>query len=121
MGQQLQSMLNHQFRQAGILNDLQKSIMMYLAEETSEDLTSIPFPKILENIKNKFIDASTSEVIIALEILEQRSLIEVYKQTRKQEISYSLQPVIRKYILVDPLGLVYKNYNCSKANNYNQE
>ncbi|AUB44400.1 putative ATPase, archaeal AAA+ ATPase superfamily (plasmid) [Nostoc flagelliforme CCNUN1] len=121
MGQQVQSMLNQQFRQAGLLNDLQKNLMIYLAEKTSEELTSIPFPKILEDIKKQFIDVSTSEVIIALEVLEQRSLIEVNKKTIKQEISYSLQPVIKKYILVDPLGLVYKSSNQSKANNYNQE
>ncbi|MHC5763523.1 nSTAND1 domain-containing NTPase [Nostoc sp.] len=120
MGQQLQSMLNQQFRQAGLLNDIQKNIMIYLAEKTSEEITSISFPNILEDIK-KNIDVSTSEVIIALEVLEQRSLIEVNKKTIKQEISYSLQPVIRKYILVDPLGLVYKTSSRPKSNNYKQE
>lgn len=125
MGQQLQSMLNHQFRQPGLLNDLQKNIMIYLAERVSEELASIPFHKIVEGMKKENASVSTSEVIMALEVLEQRSLIEVTKQSKKQEITYNLQPVVRKYILVDPLGLVYKNFKVSinglKVSNHIQE
>jgi hypothetical protein len=49
---------------------------------------------------------STLELIKALENLEKQSLIESNKNPVTKEISFTLQPVIKKYILTDPQGLV---------------
>jgi hypothetical protein len=109
IGHQFQLMLHHQFGQPGLLTSLQKQVMIYLAEKISEDSVMISFSKLIEGLRERLdIEISVSELMVATEILEQRSLIEVYKRTSKQEASYKLEPVIRKYILVDPFGLVWK-------------
>ncbi|MCW5318763.1 NACHT domain-containing protein [Nostoc sp. KVJ3] len=109
MGHQFQLMLHQQFGQPGLLTDLQRQVMIYLAEHISENSIPISFSKLIEGLKEKLdIEISVSELIVATEILEQRSLIEVCQRTAKQEVSYNLEPVIKKYILVDPFGLVWK-------------
>ncbi|BAY20059.1 hypothetical protein NIES21_59290 (plasmid) [Anabaenopsis circularis NIES-21] len=112
IGQQLQAMLNQQFRQSGLLSDLQRQIMIYLADEVSDEFKLIPFSKIVENLRKRMTsDLSISELITAMEVLEQRSLIESTKKIGKDEVQYGLEPVVRKYILVDPFGFVHnKNY-----------
>lgn len=112
MGPQIQAMLHVQFGQAGFLNNLQKQIMIYLAHQMSKVSTPIPFSKLVDDLKEQSsLEVSISELITAIDILECRSLIESSKKSRKQEVSYSLQPVVKKYILVDPLGLVNKEQN----------
>ncbi|BAY41256.1 hypothetical protein NIES2111_56520 (plasmid) [Nostoc sp. NIES-2111] len=107
IGQQLQGMLNQQFRQPGLLTDLQRQIMIYLAEEVLEDSMLIPFSKIVEDLRQKVNpDLSVSELIIAIESLEQRLLVESSQRISKEEVKYGLEPVVRKYILVDPFGFV---------------
>ncbi|RCJ40103.1 hypothetical protein A6770_38205 [Nostoc minutum NIES-26] len=108
----IQVMLNRQFGTPGLLSSLQREIMIYLAESTSEKLISIPFLKLINDLKERFsLELSISEVITAMDILEQRSLVEGNRKSSKQEVSYSLPPVIKKYILADPLGLVYKRFD----------
>ncbi|RCJ40942.1 hypothetical protein A6770_36850 [Nostoc minutum NIES-26] len=109
MGPQIQAMLHIQFGQAGFLSHLQKQIMIYLAYQMTEDCNNIPFSKIIDDLKEQLeLKISIFEVITAIDILEQRSLIESNKQSNQKEIGYRLQPVVKKYILVDPLGLVNK-------------
>ncbi|MBW4566055.1 MAG: ATP-binding protein [Mojavia pulchra JT2-VF2] len=105
----IQVMLNRQFGTPGFLSNLQREIMIYLAESTSDNGITIPFFKLIDDLKERYsLELSISEVITAMDILEQRSLVESSRKSTKQEVSYSLQPVVKKYILVDPLGLVHK-------------
>ncbi|MBE9035210.1 NB-ARC domain-containing protein [aff. Roholtiella sp. LEGE 12411] len=109
IGQLLQSMLNQQFGQPGLLSDVQRQIMIYLAESTLESSPPIQFSKIIDALKKRLgLEVSIAEAIRAIEILEQRSLVETYRKSTNQEVSYNLQPVIRKYILVDPFKLVHR-------------
>ncbi|MBD2247354.1 NB-ARC domain-containing protein [Nostoc sp. FACHB-888] len=106
---QLETMLHQQFGQVGLLSNLQRQIMIYLAEEMSENSTPIQFSKLIDNLKERVdFKLSVFELITAIEVLEQRSLIEIAGKSNKREASYSLQASIKKYILVDPLGLVNK-------------
>lgn len=112
IGQQLQGMLNQQFRQPGLLTNLQRQIMIYLAEEVLEDSMLIPFSKILEDLRQKVnLNLSVSELITAMECLEQRLLVESSQRLGKEEVKYGLEPVVKKYILVDPFGFVH-NKSC---------
>jgi len=66
-------------------------------------------------------DLSISELITAMEVLEQRSLIESTKKIGKEEVQYGLEPVVRKYILVDPFGFVHnKNYTDDAEHTLNE-
>jgi hypothetical protein len=122
IGPRLKVMLNMQFGQAGFLSDLQKKIMIFLAEELSKDSTPIPFFKLVSGLKERLaLKVSVSEVITAMEALDERSLIETSRKSSKQEICYSLEPVVKKYILVDALGLVYDKTSASQTSNAVQE
>jgi hypothetical protein len=122
IGQLLQSMLHQQFGQPGLLSDVQREIMIYLAESTSESSPPIQFYNIIEALKKQIgLEVSIAEAIRAIEILEQRSLVETYRKSGKQEVSYSLQPLIRKYILVDPFNLVRRKTSVLQISNSIQE
>ncbi|MHC5721402.1 MAG: NB-ARC domain-containing protein, partial [Nostoc sp.] len=95
-------MLHQQFGQVGLLSNLQRQIMIYLAEEMSQNSTPIQFSKLIDNLKKRVdLKLSVFELITAIEVLEQRSLIEIAGKSNKREASYSLQGSIKKYILVD--------------------
>ncbi|MBD2564918.1 AAA family ATPase [Nostoc sp. UIC 10607] len=122
IGQLLQSMLHQQFGQPGLISDVQREIMIYLAESTSESSPPIQFSNIIEALKKQIgLEVSIAEAIRAIEILEQRSLVETYRKSGKQEVSYSLQPLIRKYILVDPFNLVRRRTSVLQLSNSIQE
>ncbi len=100
-----ETMLNEMFGQ--LLNQLQREILIYIAEEIISHSKPVQFNKLLNDMKHKqTTKASTLELIKALEKLETQSLIESYKDPDTNEISFNLQPVIKKYIKTDPLGLV---------------
>ena len=122
IGPRVEAMLNLQFGQSGLLTDLQKQVMVYLAEEMAKSSALIPFSKLINDLKERLkLEAmSISKVISALEALEQRSLIEASKKSSKHELSYGMEPVIKKYILVDPYGLVYKSSNKKELTTYVQ-
>lgn len=108
-GERLEAMLNQQFGQSRLLNNLQRQIMIYLAKTMSDNSDRVPFSNLINGLKKELdLELSICEVITSIEILEQRSLVEVYRKSFSKEVSYSLQPVIKKYILVDPFGLVRK-------------
>ena len=122
IGPRLKVMLNMQFGQTGLLSDLQKQIMIFLAEELSKNSTPIPFFKLVSGLKERLgLKVSVSEVITAMEALDERSLIETSRKSSKQEVCYSLEPVVKKYILVDALGLVYDKTSASQTSNAVQE
>ncbi|WP_414544795.1 NB-ARC domain-containing protein [Nostoc sp. CCY0012] len=105
----LQFMLHQQFGQAGVLTNLQRQIMISLAEGMSQKSISISFSELIDALKARLgFDLSVSQVITAIEILEQRGLIEVSRSSNKLEADYSLQSSVKKYILIDSFGLVHK-------------
>lgn len=102
---ELQAMLDEAFGQ--VLNETQKQIMIYLADKVASDFKPIKFVEIINDLNQKHQAlVSTSELINALEKLERQSLIETNKDPFTKEISFTLQPVIKKYIIKDPQGLV---------------
>lgn len=102
----LESTLNHLFSQ--VLTDIERIILIYLAQKMVSNSKGVSFLSILDNLKkNRKTSFSTSELVKALEKLEMQSLIESTKDPNTKEISFTLQPVIKKYITTDPLGLVH--------------
>jgi GTPase SAR1 family protein len=115
IGDSFQAKLNQIFGQARFLSQLQRQIAIYLAEEQSKGFTSIAFTRLLSSLSSSQQDPiSTSELIEALEGLEKCSLIETSKHPNSQELSFALQPVVKKYILTDPFSLVRQFNNTSK-------
>ncbi|MFW9257609.1 NACHT domain-containing protein [Nostoc sp. CALU 546] len=101
----LEATLNHLFSQ--VLTEIERTIIIYIAQTMILNSQPITFLSILENLKDKNkASFSTSELVKALEKLEMQSLIEGVKDPNTKEISFTLQPVIKKYITTDPLGLV---------------
>lgn len=103
---EFQAMLDEMFGE--ILSETQRRIMIYLAEKINLNLKPVSFEQLLSDTsKSQETPISTSEVIKALEQLERQSLIESSKDPVTKEISFTLQPVIKKYITTDPQGLVH--------------
>ncbi|MBD2441182.1 NB-ARC domain-containing protein [Nostoc sp. FACHB-110] len=97
-----------------VLEDIHKQIMIYIAEKAVEGLESITITTILNDFKlNQGISISTLDLVKALENLERMSLIESIKNAVTKEICFTLQPVIKKYVLTDTLGIVH-SFNYSK-------
>ncbi|RCJ31921.1 hypothetical protein A6769_29315 [Nostoc punctiforme NIES-2108] len=110
-----QAMLHKQFEPNGFLNNLQKTILIYLAQELEKDSTPIPFTKLIDDLKEQLgLHLSIFEIMADIDILEQRSLVERSNDPEKKETKYTLQPVIKKYILIDPLGLIDEKSNKPK-------
>lgn len=118
MSSQFQMMLHLQFRNPGFLTQLQRQILIYLAHQIAANPEPVPFSQLLNHLKNELNEISISQVMTDIEILEQRSLVETINGINKQEISYSLQPAVKKYILVDPLNLVHRTSQRIGITNY---
>jgi DNA-binding MarR family transcriptional regulator len=94
---EFQEMLDNLFGQ--VLNEVQRQIMLYLAERIASNSQPVNFVKLLTDInQQQRATASISEVVNALEKLERQSLIESSKDPVTKEINFTLQPVINKYI-----------------------
>lgn len=103
---QFQEMLNHVFSQ--LLSKIQKRIMIYLTEEVTLNSQDVGFAKLLNDMnREQQTSVSKFELIKALEVLEKHSLIETIKDPITEEISFNLEPVVKKYIKTDPQGWVY--------------
>ncbi|MBW4429712.1 MAG: NACHT domain-containing protein [Nostoc desertorum CM1-VF14] len=103
---EFQAMLDEMFGE--ILSETQRQIMIYLADKINLNLKPVSFEQLLSDTsQSQETSVSTSEVIKALEQLERQSLIESSKDPVTKEISFTLQPVIKKYITTDPMGLVH--------------
>jgi hypothetical protein len=108
-----EAMLNQMFGQS--LNLTQRQVLIYIAEEILLNLKPVSFTKLLYDIKQKQKGSvSTLELIKALEKLERQSLVESIKDPITKEISYNLQPVIKKYIEIDPIGVVHTSDTSAK-------
>lgn len=109
---QFESMLNEMFGER--LSKIQKQILIYLAENIIVG-TSVTFTTLLNEFSSKKVTSiSTLELIKGLEKLERISLIESMKDPVTKEVSFTLQPVIKKYITTDPLGLVHSSNSLFK-------
>ncbi|MBG1267258.1 NACHT domain-containing protein [Nostoc sp. WHI] len=103
---ELEAMLDKMFTQ--VLSKIERQIMIFLANEIASHSQSICFVKLLTNINQRDkASLSTSELVKALEKLERLSLLESIKHPITKEITFTLQPVIKKYILTDRQGLVH--------------
>ena len=95
-----QEALQELFGAEGRLTNLEKRVVIYLAESlSSENADELEFTKLLSGLKAS-LDTATSEIIRALEALGERALIE-RSQSNTGESLFSLQPVIKKYVLVN--------------------
>jgi hypothetical protein len=103
----LQNVLNEIFAQPDVLSSFQREILIYIANKLSEKTDSIKIFELL-NYFVKELGTSVSNLITALEDLERRQLIKVLKS--KSEVSYTLVPGVRKYVLIDPLKLVNQEH-----------
>ena len=112
---QLQTLLNQLFEHSKLLSKLQRQVMIYLAQSNSEKGNFVSFTQLIEDLSlQQKTPVSTSELMAALESLEARSLIETAETPDTKEISFSLQPTVKKYISTDPLGLVQKSNTAVK-------
>ena len=97
-----QDNLDRMFKGNGRLTDLEKEILTYLSEElTILPVDSISFNQLLNHLRQKPNEylITTTEIIEALESLDERSLIE-RKVSPEKEIFLTLQPQVRKYISI---------------------
>ncbi|MBW4690104.1 MAG: hypothetical protein KME40_34760 [Komarekiella atlantica HA4396-MV6] len=97
-----QDNLERMFKGNGRLTDLEKEILTYLSGElTTLPVDSISFNQLLNHLRqkpNEYV-ITTTEIIEALESLDERSLIE-RKVSAGKEIFLTLQPQVRKYISI---------------------
>ena len=109
---QTQETLNCLFGQK--LNEIQRQIMIYLADETDSNAKLIGANQILSHLnQNWTTSVTTSQLGTALGELEKHGLIEINKHPVSQKVSFTLKPTTKKYILTDPLGLVRaRNTSC---------
>jgi hypothetical protein len=111
VSQKLESILNEIV--GTTLDDIHKQIMVYLAEKTVEGTGTITISKILKDFEiTHKTSISTLDIVKTLEVLERMSLIESDKNLISKEICFTLQPVIKKYVLTDKLGLLH-SFNSS--------
>ncbi|MDB9371021.1 NB-ARC domain-containing protein [Nodularia spumigena CS-586/05] len=103
VSKKLENILNEIVGQ--VLQNIHKQILIYLAEKVVGGSELISITTILNNFKRKNT-ISTLDVVKALEILEKMSLIETVKNPVTQEISFTLQPVIKKYVTTDTRNLI---------------
>lgn len=103
MGEPLRQALDTQFR-IGPWSDLERGLMQYLADDLQES-EQIAFSQAYESLKEKGMIQSMTELMEAIEILCARSLLE-RNQSDDSEVMLSLQPVIKKYVLTDPSGII---------------
>jgi hypothetical protein len=111
-----QAMLSQQFSRVGLLSDLQRQILIYLAEQLAKNPTPISFAQLDSYFRSyQNASASMSKLIEALEKLDRRSLIESSQNATTKEVSFTLSPVVKKYVLTDPLGLLRNSRTTVKS------
>lgn len=106
----LEAALNQMFGDFLSLN--QRQILIYIAEEIVQGQQPITFNKLLKDMKSKYNLVTTLELIKAIEKLERQSLVETIEDPLTKEISFNLQPIIKKYIEIDPIGAVHESTSC---------
>jgi len=90
LGDPLSEILNQQFER---LSELEQGLVYWLA------LIDEPISLAQLQANLRFFDASASQIVSALQSLQQRSLLDHTAHTPNQESTFSLQPVVIKYAL----------------------
>lgn len=107
---QFQAMLDKAF--GHLLSEIQRQIMIYIAEELALNSKPVNFTSLLNGLNQKEkISLSTSDLITALEGLDKQSLIETIKEPASGEISFTLQPIVKKYVEKKTHDLVHTSDN----------
>lgn len=102
-----QEALRQQLGEPGGLTDLEKQIVLYLAEKLANSVEAIALTQLLSDMKAQMNPTvSTSELKEALESLDERSLIELIKDVTDGEVHFNLKPLVKKYVLRSSVKLV---------------
>lgn len=89
------------------MTDLEKQIVLYLAEKLANSVEAIALTQLLSDMKAQMNPTvSTSELKEALESLDERSLIELIKDVTDGEVHFNLKPLVKKYVLRSSVKLV---------------
>lgn len=100
-----QEALRQQLGEPGNLTHLERQIVLYLAQKLANSAEAIAFTQLLSDMKVQINPTvSTSELKEALEFLRQRSLID--KDITDGEVHFTLQPLVKKYVLRSSVKLV---------------
>lgn len=102
LGEPLQAALKAQFS-TGSWSELQRKLMHYLAHSTQQQ-ESKSFYEVFTALQSEECPVSMSEYIAAVDTLCDRCLLENFEAN--EEIRLSLQPVIKKYLLSHPCGVI---------------
>lgn len=103
MSESLQEALDNQFR-SGVWTPLEQ-IVMHLLAHNDEGSEGLPFQQVFKKLKEQESNLSIHNLIAAIDTLVSRSLLE-RSQVDDGPLILSLQPVIKKYILNDPSGVI---------------
>lgn len=106
MSESLQEALDNQFR-SGVWTPLEQKIMHLLAHN-DDNSESLPFQQVFKILKEQESNLSIHKLIAAIDTLVSRSLLE-RSQVDGEPLILSLQPVIKKYFLNDPSGVIQKS------------
>jgi len=105
-----QEFLHQRFGERGWLSSIEKRVMVYLAQELAKGANQIPVTKLLTELSAPAkAPVSLPELIKALESLGERALVGSGTDSKQPGVagpSFTLHPIIQKYILKDPLGLI---------------
>lgn len=106
MSESLQEALDNQFR-SGIWTALEQKIMHLLAHNDGGS-EGLPFQQVFKILKKEESNLSIHKLIAAIDTLVSRSLLE-RSQVDDGALILSLQPVIKKYFLNDPSGVIQES------------
>lgn len=102
----------HSEFEASSMSHIERDIMTTLAF-TVDEMPSISFEELLQQLLEADYSYSSSHVYEAVSKLVDRSLIIKVQEADGSE--FSLPPIVKKYILTDPLGLVHQKAQLSDA------
>ena len=103
MSESLQDALDNQFR-SGVWTPLEQQVMHLLAHN-DDGSEGLPFQQVFKILKKEESNLSIHKLIAAIDTLVNRSLLE-RGQVDCGPLMLSLQPVIKKYFLSDPSGVI---------------
>lgn len=119
-----QEVLRQQYRPER-LSALEKQIIVYLTEKVIDDDTSIGFDRLFADLEAKYNnDISLSDIMTAIENLDNYSLIVISKDRKTKELLFALPPLFKTYLLkqdklrslnqVEPIPDRYTDFNRSE-------
>lgn len=95
-----QGTLDEQFQATNFLGSLERQIIVYLAEALQEQTDLLPQATFLSGLKAKIESSvSTSELLEKIEFLRNLSLIERSENVSTGEVFFSLQPLLKRYVI----------------------